>query len=80
MNYFKKRKLKKHIKNINWKYIEEYGAEYYKQSGEYQALKWLKSYVEGRAGCEPKELINSILNTGREPLDRTYLLTLWKWM
>ena len=60
---FQKRKIKKHVKNVNWEYIEnDNSLTEYRSSGEYQALLWLKAYSENRAACTPRELVMSVLN------------------
>jgi len=83
MNWFKKRKLKKHIKGLNWDLIEK--DINYKIGGEYAALKWLKAYVEGRATYDPKELFEASLNRcDMDEVDikwqRPFLRTLYKWI
>lgn len=56
-------KIKKHIKNIRFDLIDADPAmEHYRQGGEYQALRWLRGYVEHRTG-EPRQLFKSLLNT-----------------
>ena len=81
MNYFRKRRLKKHIlKDINWKLLDTW-PDSYKNSGEYQALDWFRAYLKGRAGAEPEELFESALNrVGADGIDnrsqRLYLITL----
>ena len=76
-----KRKIKKRLRNINWTLLER-SQGCYKQGGEYAALKWLKAYVEGRAGAEPKELFESALNrVGKDEIDnRIYLITLYRYI
>ena len=78
MGWLKKRRLRKHIKSINFmEYFKAYG-----ETGEYKALAWLNAYVEGRASAEPMELIRGMLRTspgGINDEDRTYILTILQW-
>ncbi len=80
MKWFKKRKLKNHMKSINWDALEELD-ENYKNGGEYMALKWLKAYVENRAGCDPSVLFDSVLRNisagiGDQRHNGLYVMTL----
>lgn len=72
------RKLKRHIKSINFPgFLANYG-----NTGEYKALKWLQAYVEGRASAEPLQLVKGILRTSPGGIDddkRLYILTILQW-
>ncbi|MCJ7828432.1 MAG: hypothetical protein MUP81_01670 [Dehalococcoidia bacterium] len=77
MKWLKRRRLRKHIERINFPgYLAAHG-----RTGEYDALKWLEAYVEGRACAEPMELVNSMLSTpnGMNSRDCLYVWTLLRW-
>lgn len=78
MNWLRRRRLRKHIKGINFdKWLKTYGS-----TGEYEAMMWLKSYSEGRAGTEPLNLVKSLVihsPQGINSRDRLYILTLLEW-
>ena len=78
MGKLKRRRLRRHIKSMNLPIFRlNHGV-----TGEYQALCWLKSYVEGTAASEPLELVKSIVlhsPNGINSRDRLYILTLLEW-
>ncbi len=77
MGWLKRRRLRKHLKQINFDlYIKNYG-----RTGEYQALCWLKAYIEKRTCSEPLSLVKSAL-MGPSVINRhekDYLGTLLRW-
>ena len=77
MGWFKRRKLRRHIKALDLRlYRRNYGA-----TGEYEALSWLKADVEGRTYAEPMHLVRSILNGSViiNQHQKDYLSTLLQW-
>lgn len=78
MTYWKRRRLKKHIASINFPaYLENYGS-----TGEYEALVWLRAYVESRTCSEPLNVVKSFLSRssqGMTPHDMDYLSTILAW-
>ena len=49
---------------VNWNCIKSDRSprgQAYLMSGEYQALEWLLAYSEGRASCEPIDLVKATI-------------------
>lgn len=73
--WFLKRRIKKHISSIRFDLIEaDPSIVKYRQCGEYQALLWLKAFVEGRTTTTPRILVKSTLAKmliGKEESDPT---------
>ncbi len=58
-----KKRIKKHVAGIDFDMLgSDPGLVSYRAGGEYQALLWLKAYVEERASVEPKQLVDSMLS------------------
>jgi len=64
-----KRRISRKLKGINWEACKRLNNGWYRQSGEFQALEWLKSYTEDKTASEPLELLKAILSNGKG-LDR----------
>ena len=78
MNYWQHRRLRKHIKSINFEAFRNQHGE----TGEYRALLWLKAYIEERAATEPLEVVKSIMRNSPNGIDadkRLYIITLLEW-
>jgi hypothetical protein len=86
MNRFKRWKLKRRLSHINFEAIDTDPdwKDYRENSGEYHALKWLKSYTKGLT-AEPEQLFESMLDTRYHDLkkansDLLFMYTLYRYI
>ncbi len=71
MSHSKLKKLRKHISSINFDYIEQEECEdYRKNSGEYDALKWLCQWLNlsraSRKTTQPFDIVRSMIRNIRQ--------------
>jgi hypothetical protein len=77
-----RRRIARKLKGINWEECKRWNNGWYRQSGEFQALEWLKSYSEGLASAEPLELLTAILSNGKglDRKDQLFAATILRYM
>ncbi|MGD2072939.1 MAG: hypothetical protein PVG65_05580 [Candidatus Thorarchaeota archaeon] len=77
------KRLKKNMKEINWIVLESDKYKDYRETGEYEALCWLKNYIESKAKIDPRKLIKSSLRSITPQTcfrERDFILTLLEYV